>query len=256
MNPVVADVMAQVPAFALVLARVAGAAALLPGLGEAAAPAAAKIGIAVGVTVLLLPAQPLLPGDIADSGVRFGLMVASEAATGLWFGWLVRMFALSLATGAQFIAYLVGLSSVLQPDAELGSQSSAMGKLFGMAAPAAILASGLYRLPLSALDGFFRLVPLGHVLPVGDSVGMTVAAVADAFNLALQVAAPFVVAGIAWHVAMGLLARAGARMQVYFASMPGQILTGLGLLIVTLDAIVSAWRNGLTAFLSSFPGAG
>jgi flagellar biosynthesis protein FliR len=41
------------------------------------------------------------------------------------------------------------------------------------------------------------------------------------------------VIAIAWHVAMGLVARIVSRMQIYFVSMPGQIALGLALLIVT-----------------------
>jgi hypothetical protein len=147
------------PAFALVLARVGAAIALLPGLGERVAPATVRIGLALSITILLLPnLQPISPA-VPDSGLQMALMVAGEVMTGLWFGWLARMIALALPIGAQIIAYLIGLSSVLQPDSELGSQSTALGKLFELAAPMLILVLGLYTLPLTALDGLFHLIP-------------------------------------------------------------------------------------------------
>jgi flagellar biosynthetic protein FliR len=241
------------PAFALILARVGAAMALLPGVGEAVAPAIVRIGLALSITILLMPElQPMIP-PVPAAGLSLGLMIASEVITGLWFGWVARMIVLALPTGAQFIGYFIGLSSVLQPDAELGAQSGAIGKLFEIAAPVILLVTGLYRLPLTALDGLFRLIPPGHILPPAESAEFAVRAVGTGFSLALQLASPFVVIAIAWHVAMGLVTRIVSRMQIYFVSIPGQIVLGLSLLVVTASAMTFAWSNGVQAFFSALP---
>ena len=110
---------------------------LLPGLGEAAPPATVRIGLALGITLLLLPiVAPLVP-PVPEAGLRVGLMVGGEIITGLWFGWVARLFALALPMAAQFISYMLGISNVLQPDPELGAQSSALARLFEVAAPLA-----------------------------------------------------------------------------------------------------------------------
>ena len=256
MNFTPAALLDWAPAFALVLARIGGAMALLPGLGEAAAPAVVRIGLALGLTILLLPElQPMMP-PVPAAGLSMGLMIAGEVVTGLWFGWIARMIMLALPIGAQIIGVLVGLSSVLQPDAELGAQSGALGKLFEMAAPVMLLVSGLYTLPLLALDELFRLIPPGHMLPPGESADAAIRAVATSFSLALQLASPFVVIGIAWQVAMGLVSRLISRLQIYFVSMPGQIILGLSLLTITAGAMMLAWRDGVSAYLGALPGSG
>jgi len=131
-----------------------------------------------------------------------------------------------------------------------------LGKLFEMAAPVLLLVSGLYRLPLTALDGLFRLIPPGHMLPVADDTEIAIHAVATGFGLALQLASPFVVIGIVWHLAMGLVARIVSRMQIYFVSMPGQIMAGLALLMITGSAIILAWCDGVQAYFVALPGGG
>lgn len=256
MNPDLAGLLAMAPAFALVLARIGAAMALLPGLGEAVAPAPVRIGLALSITVLLVPTlQPIIP-PVPDAGLAMGLMVAGEVVTGLWFGWITRMIVLALPICAQFIGYLIGLSSVLQPDPELGAQSGALGKLFELAAPVLLLASGLYRLPLNALTGLFHLIPPGQMLPVADSTEIAIHAVGTGFSLALQLASPFVVIGICWHVAMGLIARIVSRMQIYFVSMPGQIMLGLCLLALTASAMVLAWSEATRTYFLALPGGG
>jgi flagellar biosynthetic protein FliR len=256
MNPTPAALLEWAPAFALVFARVGAAMVLLPGLGESVAPAIVRIGVTLSITILLLPdLQPMIP-PMPEAGTRMGLMIAGEVITGLWFGWLARMIVLALPIGAQFIAYLTGLSSVLQPDPELGAQSSVLGKLFEMLAPMMLLLSGLYKLVLTSLDGLFRLIPVGHVLPAGDTAQVAVHAVGTGFALALQLASPFVVLGIGWHLAMGQIARIVSRVQIYFVSIPGQIMAGLALLAITGSAIILAWHDSAEVFLLTLPGSG
>jgi flagellar biosynthetic protein FliR len=256
MNPSLAALLDWAPAFALVLARVGATMTLLPGVGEAVAPAVVRIGLALSITVLLLPGiQPMVP-PVPAAGLSMGLMIVGEVVTGLWFGWVARMIVLALPVAAQFIGYLIGLSSVLQPDPELGAQSGVLGKLFEMAAPVLILLSGLYRLPLIALNGLFDLIPPGQMLPPADSTQIAIRAVGTGFCLALQLASPFVVLAIAWHLAIGQFARVAARMQIYFASMPGQIMVGLVLLAGTTSSIIMAWHDGVVSFLLALPGGG
>src|SRR5689334_13920058 len=97
------------PVFVLVLARVGAAMALLPGLGESAAPAMVRVGLALGLTILLLPGVQPLMSQVPEAGAEMALMVAGEVVTGLWFGWVARMIALALPIGAQLIAYMIGL---------------------------------------------------------------------------------------------------------------------------------------------------
>ena len=103
-------------------------------------------------------------------------MVAAEVITGLWIGWLARLLVLALPVAGQFIAYMLGVANVLQPDPELGGQATPIARLFAVAAPLAILVTGLYALPLAALAGSYRLIPPGTLLPAADTAETAVRA--------------------------------------------------------------------------------
>ena len=240
----------------LVLARIGGAMTLLPGLGEAAPPSMLRAGLALCLTLLLLPI--LLPGlpPPPEAGLLAGSMVLAEVVTGVWFGWLARMLMLALPVTGQFIAYMVGISNVLQPGGDLGAQTTAVARLFEAAAPLLILLSGLYTLPLSALEGLYRLIPAGTMLPAADGTQTVLRVVTETFLLALRLASPFVLASLVWHVATGLMARFLPRLQVYFVAVPGQILGGLLLLASLSGALLAAWVDAAGRGLASLPGAG
>lgn len=251
-------VLASLPAwafvFVLVLGRTGCAIMLLPGLGESDAPAIVRAGLAFAVTLLLVPGiaprVPAVPPDIGDVAA----MVAAEAITGVWLGWLARLLVLALPLAGQILAYMLGISNVLQQDPDLGPQTTALARMFSLAAPVAILASGLYALPIAALAGSYQLVAPGALLPTGPGTEVAVRAVSQAFLLAVRLASPLIIASIVWHVATGLLARLVPRVQVYFLALPGQILGGLVLLAALAGSVLAAWHTAVETGFNALPG--
>ena len=193
---------AQVPfwawAFVLILARVAAAVMLLPGLAEAAVPSIVRAGIALALTLVLLPVlAPLIPTQPA-SFVLFAKALLAELLDGAFLGWLTRVLALALPMAGQIISYMIGISSVLQNDITIGSGATAVGSLFSLAIPVILLGTGLYALPLQALVGSYHLLPPGHLIPPQLSAEQAVLTVAAGFALALKLSSPFIIASIAW----------------------------------------------------------
>ena len=239
----------------LVLARVGATLAFLPGLGEATIPAVVKAGMVLTLTILLLPIiEPELPPR-PDGEVALALLVMTELANGMWFGWLARVLTTSLPIAGQFIADFAGLANVLLPNPDLGPQTTAIAQLYDIAVPALILSTGLYTELISALVGFYHLIPPGTVAWVPDSVAATVSVAAQSFELALRLAAPFILAAIAWHVAIGLIARLVPRLQIFFVALPGQIALGLLLLAAITAPTVAAWIEAMHAGFGLLPGS-
>lgn len=252
------EFLAQLPswgfAFALLIARTGSACMLLPGIGEVELPAMLRAGFTVALAALLLPVLlPLIPPMPASAWGAFA-MIGAEVITGLWLGWLARLLLLALPVAGQIVASMTGLANVLQPDPALGPQTSVLARALGMAAPVAVLATGLHALPLQALAGSYRLIAPGTLLPAADTAEQVTMAVATGFALALRLAAPFVLVGIVFHAAMGLLARLVPNMQVYFALMPGQILGGLALLALLAATLLTAWQSALGGGFAALPG--
>jgi flagellar biosynthesis protein FliR len=256
MTPTISAAAAWAPIFAIVLARIAAILMFLPALGEQVIPSQIKIGLALSLTVLLLPElRSLVQPEIASS-TNFALTMVGEVVIGAWFGWLVRLAMLALPMFGQISSYLIGLSSVLQPDIELGPQTTSLSKILEVLAPLLVLAGGLYKPPLMALDRLFRLYPPGHSFPAGDGVQLVIDTVGQSFQLALQLASPFILGAVVWHIAVGLLGRMVARIQLYFASAAGQIIGGFLIFIVTAGGIFNAWHDGamlLITRLSDYP---
>lgn len=253
-----AALLAELPglafAFVLLLARLGGAAMLLPGMAESEVPMMARAGLALALTLLLLPLlAPALPRE-PQGAIALAVLLAGEILIGAWLGWLARLVAWAAGMAGQFIAFLLGLSSILLPDPSLGGQSSALERLFNLSAVLILLGTGLYALPLQALKGSYDLLPPGNPVPLAEGMPGIVGAMADSFALALRLAAPFVLLGTLYQFALGLLSRLVPRLQVYFIAMPGQILGGFLLLALLAAPMLAVWRDAAEQTLGSLPG--
>ena len=83
MNFTPAGLLDWVPAFTLALARIGAAMVLLPGVGEAVAPASVRIGLALSLTILVVPElQPMVP-PVPEASVTMGLMIAGANNRGV-----------------------------------------------------------------------------------------------------------------------------------------------------------------------------
>ncbi len=240
-------------AFALVLCRTSAAVMLLPGLGEMELPPTIRAGLALALSLLLLPAiAPLVPETPAGWGGAG--MVAAELLAGAALGWLARLPALALSMAGAVASTMMGLSSVVQPDPALGGQSSALARVLGMMAPVLVLSTGLYALPLTALAHSYQVVPPGAVMPAGPLAEVVQQAVSSSLDLSVRLAAPFLLAGLLVQAALGLLARLVPQLQVFSVAIPGQILGGVVMLGLLAGPLLGAWTEAMTAAWSMLPG--
>ena len=193
---------------------------------------------------------PAVPGDVAHAAGA----IAAELLTGVWLGLLARLVVISLQVAGQYLSFMIGLANVLQADAGTGQQVPVLARLFGVAAPALVLASGAYVLPLSALYGSYDVIPPGALLPVGDATASVVDMLEQAMTVALRLSAPFLMANVVWNVAIGLLARLAPSLHLFMVAMPGQVLGGLLLLSLLATALFATWNAALQAGYAQLPG--
>lgn len=250
--------LASLPALAfqaaLLFCRLGAAVMLLPGLGEQEIPATLRLTLGVVLVPLLLPVLgPALPAAPEAVGEALRL-IATEILVGLWIGTLARFIAMALAQAGQVIATMIGLTSPLQGDLELGAQATVLGRALGAATAVLILSTGLYAIPLGALVHSYAVLPVGA--PLSGAVAESVArAAGESLDLALRLAGPFVLGAILFNVGMGLVSRLAPQVQIFVVAAPAQILAGTGLLMLLLPAMIAVWQTASQELFLALPGA-
>jgi flagellar biosynthetic protein FliR len=120
--------------------------------------------------------------------------------------------------------------------------------------PVVLLGSGLYSLPVMALVGSYHLFPPGHAIAPADLARSVVLTTSRSFLFAMELAAPFILLGTLWQVALALLSRFVPTLQIYGLAMPAQIFGGLLLLACFIQGMILAWSRGMGLFLRALPG--
>lgn len=240
--------------FFMVFARLGSAIMLLPGFGEGYVPQRVRLIFALTVSFVLMPMVadwlPPMPAAID----RFAAYLLVEIGIGLFFGMMTRLILLGTQTAGSVIALQIGMASALVADPTTQQQAAVTGNFLLALTVVLIFATGLDHMTLKGLVGTYGIFQPGVVPPMADVANHAARIVADSFTVSIQMATPFLVYGIVFAVALGLLARLMPTLQVFFIAMPAQLMAGLALLAVSLTAMMLWFLNSYEERLSVFLG--
>ena len=242
--------------FFLVFARLGSAIMLLPGFGEAYVPPRVRLIFALTVSFALMPMiadrLPAMPAGLD----RFIGLLLLEVGIGVFFGMISRLILLGTQTAGSVISLQIGIASALVSDPTTQQQAAITGNFLLALTVVLIFATGLDHMTLKGLVGTYAIFPPGEVPPMGDVADHAARIVADSFAVAIAMTAPFLVYGIVFAVALGLLARLMPTLQVFFIAMPMQILAGFALMAVALTGMMLYFLSSYEERMSVFLGGG
>ncbi|WP_078574185.1 flagellar biosynthetic protein FliR [Thioclava marina] len=231
--------------FALLL-RIGGLVSMAPGFGETSLPARIKTVISLGLTLVLLPAATR---DLAPLSSRSGppFWIATEIAVGLFLGLGLRAFVFALQIAGTIAAQATSLSQLLGGMG--GEPQPAIGNLLLIAGIATLMSFGYHLHLIEFLLGSYRVLPAGGLPAADDLRQWGLSGIAHAFSLAFILAAPFVVTGLIYNVALGAINRAMPQLMVAFVGAPALTAGGLILLAIAAPGAIVIWREAVLDFL-------
>ena len=234
-------------AFMLVFARVAAMVMVLPALGEQNIPVRIKLAAAVLLTLIILPLhQRDFHIDMQSLNSLIVLMV-QEILIGIVLGATAQVTMAALQVAGSIIAQQMGLGFVTSVDPTQGEQGILVGNFLTLLGVTMLFATDSHHLLIAALNDSYKIFAPGEAVATGDIASLATQALAAAFKLGLQLAAPFLVFGLVFNIGLGVLARLMPQMQVYFVGVPLSILAGFLIFALVLTAMM--WT-----FLAYFDG--
>ena len=227
---------------AVILTRMSLLVFLMPGLGTRAVPVRVKLMLSLGLTLALLPAVP------PPTGAALVPLLAAEALTGAYLGFMLRVSIFALSIAGTVIAQALSLSQIFGAGISEDS-STTVSTLLTMAGATLFLTAGLH------IEGYALLLHSYDAFPPGGTEGLSAFAAERALRAAAQglafglsLALPFVVMNLAYNALLGVLNRAMPQMMVTFVGMPAVTFAGLALLTAAIGGLLTIWL-GRTAAL-------
>ncbi|MBN9600078.1 MAG: flagellar type III secretion system protein FliR [Afipia sp.] len=243
--------------FMLVFARIGAMVMLLPGFGEASVPVRVRLGIALLLTLILLPLHRSAYHIDMTSMAPLLVMLVHEIIIGVVLGATARMTLAALSVAGSVIAQQLGLGFVTAVDPTQGQQGALIGNFLTVLGLTLLFATNMHYLMIAALNDSFTIFAPGALMPSGDVASLATRAFTMAFKIGIQLAAPFIVFGLVFNLGLGILARLMPQMQVYFVGVPLSILIGfviLAIILVTMMGLFVDYFGGV--FLELAPQGG
>lgn len=228
----------------LTYARLQGFVLGLPAFGDRIVPVRVRVALAMALTPLFLElGRPVaLPETPPDLAVVAALQLMLGAATGL----LVRLLAIALDIAASAIAASASLSQIVGGANEFSPHP--IGNLMHLGGLAVLLALGFPALAIDLVVDSLALWPIGATPDAQDFLMQAIRVVADGFQLAMLMAAPFILGGFLYQALSGVINKVMPALPVIFVGAPGSILLALAALAFLVPVLISVWSDAILAF--------
>ncbi|MCF8470658.1 MAG: flagellar type III secretion system protein FliR [Parvibaculum sp.] len=240
--------------FMLVFSRLAAMLMLMPALGEVTIPSQVRLLLALVLSFVMMPLVAGRYGAIPDAVPALAFMVVSEIAVGLFIGAAARLIMSALHVAGNIVAMQMSLAFAQNVDPTQGQQGVLIGNFLSLLAVTLIFATDLDHLLIAAMRDSYEIFKPGDMIPVGDFSQMAVKMVSGAFQLGVQLAAPFLVFGLVFYLGIGILSRLMPQIQIFFIAMPANIAAGFLLLLFLLGALMTWFLQGFEQSISMFVG--
>lgn len=248
---------------ALLVARLFPLIILTPLFGGNATPRRFRFGVAIALSLVLLPlAMP--PAQTALAVGTFAALLVKELLVGLTIALIVLVIFEAFAAFGYLVDSARGatFANILDPLSQ--QHQSVLSVFFLQLSVALFLASGGYRVLIETLASSLALIPLfsppSRSLHAPDASENVIRITAGLLVISLRLAAPVLVVMLILDLALGLINRIAPQFQAYFLGLA--VKGPLGLLVVfiglglSFDAVLSDTIDQARLWLSRFAGGG
>lgn len=216
----------------LLFCRIGACLMVMPGFSSPRVPMRVRLFVAIAVTLALAPllaakVQAAIPGD---SPAEILGLIGTETLVGAIIGLMGRMFFLALQFAGSSITMLIGLANTADAMIDETEPVSGLTSLITLTAVVLLFVLDLHWEVVRALVESYTAVPVGEALPAKFGLVKLVDALADAFDLALRISAPFIVYSLTINLMFGILGKLTPQIPVYFISIPF-VLAGGGVIL-------------------------
>ncbi|MDI3257240.1 MAG: flagellar biosynthetic protein FliR [Kyrpidia sp.] len=230
----------QVEVWLLIMARVTGWVMTAPVFSSRIVSMPVQLGFAgvlsivAGETVI-----PVQGGSVA--GLTLGpylFEVVKQWLIGATIGFVGSVIFTAAEMAGQLIDMQMGFSMVSLFNPQFGTGGALLANWQAWLATLVFVTVDGHLALLAGLLHSFDWIPLGAAAPVGPAAEVIARGVAVLFVLGIQLSAPMLLSLLLFDVILAFVSRAAPQVNVLFVALPGKILAGWGIALVTLPVLI------------------
>jgi len=236
----------------IISARMIGLFSWMPGFSDLHIPFRMRMMVALGASMAF--STTLTPPPYPTHASYMLILILSEYITGAFLGLILKIFVSALETAGTIMSQSVGLSNALVPNLIDHDQSSILTSFFTLAGVTFIFVFDLHHLVLWGVYNSYNFIPIGTFNVLQDKAFIITHTVNDAFIYAVKFSMPFFIFGNIIYLGLGILNKLIPQIQVFFLSLPIQILVGLIILMLSIGFILNSFLEYFSLSWSKLTG--
>lgn len=226
----------QMPVLILTFVRFTGMIAFNPLFARRNFPAMARMGLIGALTLLVAPGLPA--GHLA--GITTLELVAgmvSELAVGLCCGFVFQVFYYMLIFTGDQMDMAFGLSMAKAMDPGTNIQMSVSSTYLNLAFIIYLFSTNSHLILIRLFSTSFVLIPAGGSIVTEQLPRFMVEVFGYAFQLAYQLALPFIAMELVLEFSVGILMKFIPQINVFVVNIQFKVLLGITLLLLFVPAV-------------------
>ncbi|MEX3007051.1 flagellar biosynthetic protein FliR [Hoeflea sp. TYP-13] len=232
--------------------RVGACFMLMPGLGSFRIPTQIRLFVAIAASMALLPLmwQEIYP-KVAVSTGGYVALIFTEILIGAVLGLVARYYALALQFAGTVMSMMIGFNAL--PAAGVAEQESQtqLSAFIGLTGLLILFMLDFHHLVIEALTMSYELIPVGGGFDAQLALVTLSDTLSTSFMTMLRLISPFLIYGLVFNLAVGMINKLAPQIPVYFISLPFILTGGLFLLFFGSGEFFRQFADG---FMPVFDG--
>ncbi len=225
--------------FFLIFMRIGVALSMMPGFSERHVMSKSRLLLAFAISLVVLPVlKPKFP-PTPDSLELLVFLIFIEVFIGLFIAIVIKLIFESLQIAGVLISNQTGLAAAQIFNPGLAQQGAVYGALLSAAGIFIMFVTDTHHNILAAIIGSYELFPPGNMPPMGNFSEVVTHSVSKSFELGFQLSAPVILISFVIHLSMGMIAKLVPSINIFFVSLPIQVVVGIVVMMMTMTAMMS-----------------
>ncbi|MGE4416505.1 MAG: flagellar biosynthetic protein FliR [Marinobacterium sp.] len=232
----------MVSSFLWPLFRVSSFFMAMPIIGTQMLPMRLRLGLALAVTVLIVPVLPPMP-EFDGLSLQNWIVVAQQVLIGSLLGFSANILLQSFVAGGQIMAMQMGLGFASMTDPANGVNTVILSQIYLMMVMMLFLGMNGHLVLIEIMVDSFDVIPVG----LEGVSKMTLWEIAHwggwLFMAALMMALPAVTALLVINFAFGIMTKAAPQLNIFAIGFPFTMLMGVFIVWVSLSGFFSHYQT-------------
>ena len=213
----------------------------MPVLGGGEVPMRVRAGLALILTLVILPS--LEPMPLVDPLSLDGVLITfQQFMIGVAMGFFVVMAFNAVTMAGEAIAITMGLGFALMNDPQNGAQVPMLSQFYLVLAMLLFLALDGHHAVLMLLNSNFVLLPVGAPLSA-DALWILLRWGGTMFFGSLAIALPALAAMLTVNIIMGIITRAAPQLNIFSVGFPITMTVGFFAIMLTLTTFQISFES-------------